>query len=1066
MARPAAAAVRLLTGEREPVRLATTVDIGLSGLQRIDGTMTEVGDRVLVKDQADSTRNGIYTASAGSWFRAADARTSREMQKGTTVHVQLGAVNADRVFSFVAEAPVVGTDPIAIAPFLPPDLNGAVEDAEAAAENAAASATQATASAAAAGISAGQTAADVVATHADVAATAVNLANAQLASAASGVYPNAYTTSLPKGVTGTTGLVGGAGGANGTFALGFAGGSITGMAGTFTVAGGAVTAINITSPGLGSGTTPPTLSFTASAGLTGASATAVVGSLISAQKTYWALSTDGGYLQLYQNDGTATPAVVANAALGAKAMIDALASLTGSRIANTVPVTGTGTALANANVYFEPTSLNTFDEFVTGLSVAMSADGVVRIVVSKLEDDSTLSNVGIVSQTFNALAGVSTISGLEISKPAGCVIGIQAVSGGYPLYTTGIIPNGGSRWHSAAIPTSHTAKTVTTTNGIQWSAVLTGEVTIKARRTDAQGTAIGKGALVGWSSIVASGTNTPANYSTVQQVSAAADSYITGIQVGAGASATATVFAVKMNADNTIADIKNATPITLINGVANLATSIALPAGYRPAITGGAYKYQANNNPTGLRVHLKSGVMAIGDTLIDSASHRFEVNFTVESGLTADAHRAIALASQAGGNTGLGLLSAADNTGVLDATAILSAAAVAHPFPYVPPGTFAVTAIPNNGKGFWGPGKVIVNGVLMSTPEKPEFGSRFLKLRAALMPQIATNSCVIINGDSISNGAYATNPRTNHVGRLTHFANMGIALDEAVLVNFDNADTSGGNAFHGLTFSNPSTPTYGTGGPVGKSLILQPAQVLTLSAAAHEKLDLTYQGVSGGQLAFAYNGTTYATVYTAATGNDVLAALGSTGQTGSGTYTITNTGSVAIEVTSLMRFGVKVAGSPPRLYVCRMAHGSYTMASFTVSRMQSMLRIATAVAGGANHLVIPALGTNDAVGTNLDYGQMRQATLDYAGRWVTAGVPVANILPIMPWRWASYGTSNFQNELGGIRQAYRELGVRRVIQTDAFDFVSEGLASDGHPNDAGFIAEFNAMVAALCDGAI
>ncbi|MBN9274271.1 MAG: hypothetical protein J0J15_29265, partial [Mesorhizobium sp.] len=299
--------------------------------------------------------------------------------------------------------------------------------------------------------------------------------------------------------------------------------------GTFTVAGGAMTAINITNPGLGSGTTPPTLSFTASAGLTGASATAVVGNLIAAQKTYWALSTDGAYLQLYQNDGTATPAVVANAALGAKAMIDALASLTGSRIANTVPVTGTGTALANANVYFEPTSLNTFDEFVTGLSVAMSADGVVRIVVSKLEDDSTLSNVGIVSQTFNALAGVSTISGLEISKPAGCVIGIQAVSGGYPLYTTGIIPNGGSRWHSAAIPTSHTAKTVTTTNGIQWSAVLTGEVTIKARRTDAQGTAIGKGALVGWSSIVASGTNTPANYSTVQQVSAAADSYITGI---------------------------------------------------------------------------------------------------------------------------------------------------------------------------------------------------------------------------------------------------------------------------------------------------------------------------------------------------------------------------------------------------------------------------------------------------------------------------------------------------------------------------------------------------------
>ncbi|TIT59926.1 MAG: hypothetical protein E5W90_34580, partial [Mesorhizobium sp.] len=62
MARPATAAVRLLTGEREPVRLATTVNILLHGLQTIDGVPCEVGDRVLVKDQADQRQNGIYTA--------------------------------------------------------------------------------------------------------------------------------------------------------------------------------------------------------------------------------------------------------------------------------------------------------------------------------------------------------------------------------------------------------------------------------------------------------------------------------------------------------------------------------------------------------------------------------------------------------------------------------------------------------------------------------------------------------------------------------------------------------------------------------------------------------------------------------------------------------------------------------------------------------------------------------------------------------------------------------------------------------------------------------------------
>ncbi|TIU14479.1 MAG: hypothetical protein E5W40_06465 [Mesorhizobium sp.] len=71
MARPATAAVRLLTGEREPVRLATTVNVILYGLQTIDDVPAAVGDRVLVKDQADPTQNGIYTVSEGGWFRAA-----------------------------------------------------------------------------------------------------------------------------------------------------------------------------------------------------------------------------------------------------------------------------------------------------------------------------------------------------------------------------------------------------------------------------------------------------------------------------------------------------------------------------------------------------------------------------------------------------------------------------------------------------------------------------------------------------------------------------------------------------------------------------------------------------------------------------------------------------------------------------------------------------------------------------------------------------------------------------------------------------------------------------------
>ncbi|WP_287299530.1 hypothetical protein, partial [Mesorhizobium sp.] len=115
-ARPATAAVRLLTGEREPVRLATTdpIVVEAGGLLTIDGVVTEVGDRILVKDQDNGTQNGIYTVSEGEWFRAADARTARTLQKGTTVRTQLGTVNASRMFIFATDEPVIGTDDIAV----------------------------------------------------------------------------------------------------------------------------------------------------------------------------------------------------------------------------------------------------------------------------------------------------------------------------------------------------------------------------------------------------------------------------------------------------------------------------------------------------------------------------------------------------------------------------------------------------------------------------------------------------------------------------------------------------------------------------------------------------------------------------------------------------------------------------------------------------------------------------------------------------------------------------------------------------------------------------------------
>lgn len=125
-------AVRLLAGDKEPVRLASTADLALAGLLTVDGVVTVAGDRVLVKDQTDATANGIYTASAGTWHRATDANTSRALTKGMNVFVQEGTVNEGLVFVADVIHPDLGDDDITFS--VGPSMSAfadAVADAEA-----------------------------------------------------------------------------------------------------------------------------------------------------------------------------------------------------------------------------------------------------------------------------------------------------------------------------------------------------------------------------------------------------------------------------------------------------------------------------------------------------------------------------------------------------------------------------------------------------------------------------------------------------------------------------------------------------------------------------------------------------------------------------------------------------------------------------------------------------------------------------------------------------------------------------------------------------------------------
>lgn len=98
---------------KPPVRVATTANITLLGTQTVDGVALAVDDRVLVKDQTDTTQNGIWVVSLGAWSRAVDFNAAGDVVNGTQVRVTSGDVNEGAVFAVTSANPIViGTSAI------------------------------------------------------------------------------------------------------------------------------------------------------------------------------------------------------------------------------------------------------------------------------------------------------------------------------------------------------------------------------------------------------------------------------------------------------------------------------------------------------------------------------------------------------------------------------------------------------------------------------------------------------------------------------------------------------------------------------------------------------------------------------------------------------------------------------------------------------------------------------------------------------------------------------------------------------------------------------------------
>jgi phage-related tail fiber protein len=92
---------------KNSVRVATTGNITLSGLQTVDGVSLSAGDRVLVKNQSTASENGIYdVVDGGSWTRSVDADTNDDVNSGMFAFVEEGSTNADAGFVLVTNDPI------------------------------------------------------------------------------------------------------------------------------------------------------------------------------------------------------------------------------------------------------------------------------------------------------------------------------------------------------------------------------------------------------------------------------------------------------------------------------------------------------------------------------------------------------------------------------------------------------------------------------------------------------------------------------------------------------------------------------------------------------------------------------------------------------------------------------------------------------------------------------------------------------------------------------------------------------------------------------------------------
>lgn len=114
----AIAGIKWKAGVRAATTAAGTLASSFENGDSVDGVTLATGDRILIKDQAAATENGIYTVNAtGAPTRATDADTGAEMLNAA-VFVAEGTTNADTGWVCTTNATItLGSTNVAFAQF-------------------------------------------------------------------------------------------------------------------------------------------------------------------------------------------------------------------------------------------------------------------------------------------------------------------------------------------------------------------------------------------------------------------------------------------------------------------------------------------------------------------------------------------------------------------------------------------------------------------------------------------------------------------------------------------------------------------------------------------------------------------------------------------------------------------------------------------------------------------------------------------------------------------------------------------------------------------------------------